>query len=150
MVTLTRRQARPVPLVQGNGKKRWFVLKIHISGHDNYCLSYYHSPEEKTPRQQYKLDGATLTVTSGSNSNNSFQVICDDGSHVMIGCDTKDTMSKWILSLETAIRVASDRGEFNVRDGVVEVPTLEFNLNYPMLNPLHLTWRTTRCLNMMK
>ena len=103
----------------GKWQKRWFVLKIQLSGHDNYALSYYHSPEEKNPRQQFKLDGASLNVTTGNNLANSFQLICSDGTHVMIGCDTNEIMNMWIKSLETAMRVAAERGKVQLeRRGV--------------------------------
>jgi hypothetical protein len=108
---LNKKAGKASTFSTGKWQKRWFVLKIQLSGHDNYALSYYHSPEEKNPRQSFKLDGASLTITSGKNAANSFQLICSDGTHVMIGCDSKETMNKWILSLETAIRVAGERGK---------------------------------------
>lgn len=108
---LNKKAGRASAFSTGKWQKRWFVLKIQISGHDNYSLSYFHTPEEKHPRQSYKLDGATLTVTSGTNQNHSFQLICADSTHVMIGCDSVETMNKWISSLETAIRVAGERGQ---------------------------------------
>lgn len=140
---MNKRAGKGSTFSQGKWQKRWFVLKIQISGHENYTLSYFHSPEEKSPRQSFILDDAKVTVGGGGNLLHSFQLICSDGTNVMLGCDTDQQMHSWISTLNYAIEVATERGKIQ-RDRWGSTPTektrnytrhqLESNLSSPHSN----------------
>jgi Ca2+-binding EF-hand superfamily protein len=125
---MNKRAGKGSTFSQGKWQKRWFVLKIQISGHENYTLSYFHSPEEKSPRQSFILDDAKVTLGGGGNLLHSFQLICSDGTNVMLGCDTDEQMHSWISTLNYAIEVATERGKIQ-RDRWGSTPT-EKTRNY--------------------
>jgi Ca2+-binding EF-hand superfamily protein len=125
---LNKRAGKGSTFSQGKWQKRWFVLKIQISGHENYTLSYYHSPEDKSPRQSFILDDATVTLGGGGNLLHSFQLICSDGLNVMLGCDSDPQMHAWIATLNYAIQIATERGKIQ-RDRWGSTPT-EKTRNY--------------------
>jgi Ca2+-binding EF-hand superfamily protein len=108
---LNKRAGKGSALSKGKWQKRWFVLKTNISGHENYSISYYHSPEEKNARQTFVLDEAALALSSGSNILNSFQIICADGTNIMLGADSEAQMQDWIDTLQYTIRIATERGK---------------------------------------
>lgn len=108
---LNKRAGKGSALSKGKWQKRWFVLKTNISGHENYSISYYHSPEEKNARQTFILDEATLALSSGSNILNSFQILCADGTNIMLGADSESQMQDWIETLQYTIQIATERGK---------------------------------------
>lgn len=108
---LNKKAGRSTSLSKGKWQKRWFAVRTSVSGHENYTVSYFHSPEDKSPRQTYNLDGASVIVAGGANTSHCFDLICSDGTHVSLSADSRDTMEKWVATLQYVAEVAAARGK---------------------------------------
>lgn len=107
---LNKRAGSSSTLSKGKWQKRWFVIKLQINAQENYSISYYHAPDEKSARQTFTLDTASISVGSGNNIGNSFQLVCKDGTNIMLGADSKIQMDAWLETLDHVIEVATARG----------------------------------------
>lgn len=96
---------------KGKWQKRWFVLKSKISAHENYTLLYFHSPDDRLPRQVYSLDGARVDCNQFNNSSNSFELFCPDGSHLVMSGENPSQMHTWVQTLKDVVQIATERGQ---------------------------------------
>ena len=93
---------------KGKWQKRWFIIKIDLSAHENYTLQYYYSPDETTPRQVYSLEGAKLDIGV---TDRSLDVSCLDGTKLSLSAETDEVLEAWSASLKNTIDVATARGK---------------------------------------
>lgn len=108
---------------KGKWQKRWFSINIQLSPHENYELSYSHNADDKTQRQRYPLDSASIRVSQldtakassepdiATTSRNYFELFCFDNSTVALEADSPEIMESWIQTLEYVISVATERGK---------------------------------------
>ncbi len=71
---------------KGTWQKRWFVIEDEITGDENYELCYYHTPDDRKPRQIYPLKYANVVFTGGE----AFQLTLEDGTVVHLACERED------------------------------------------------------------
>lgn len=90
---------------KGSWQKRWFVIEDEITGQENYELSYYHTPDDRKPRQVYPLQNASIVFSGGE----AFQITLDDGTTIHLACERDDIKEKWYETLVRVIEIASAR-----------------------------------------
>jgi Ca2+-binding EF-hand superfamily protein len=108
---LNKKAGKTSSLSRGKWQKRWFVIKIQLTGHENYTLSYYHGPDDRSARQTFPLDNARINIVGGANVANAFELICLDDSNITLGADSRAVMQTWVDTLLYVIEVATDRGK---------------------------------------
>ena len=108
---LNKKAGQSSSLSKGKWQKRWFVIKIQLTGHENYSLSYYHAPEDRNARQTYSLDSVRINIVGGANVANAFELLFLDDSTVTLGADSRISMQTWIETLQYVIEVATERGK---------------------------------------
>jgi hypothetical protein len=94
-------------LNKGKWQSRFFQVKIDLTGHENYTLSYYHGAELQSPSQPLQLDGASLSTLDG----NVFKLDFKDGSSLELDAESHDMMVAWVETLSHVIEVATARGK---------------------------------------
>lgn len=90
---------------RGSWQKRWFVIEDEITGDENYELSYYHTPDDRKPRQSYPLKYANVVFSGGD----AFQLTLEDGIVIHLACERDDIKEKWYETLVRVIEIASAR-----------------------------------------
>ena len=90
---------------KGAWQKRWFVIEDEVTGQENYELSYYHTPDDRKPRQVYPLHHASIVFSGGE----AFQITLADGSVVHLACERDDIKEKWYETLVRVIEIATAR-----------------------------------------
>jgi hypothetical protein len=107
---------------KGKWQKRWFAFKTQISAHENYSLAYFHAPDDRNPRQVFALEGARLESQSG----NSFELFCLDGSHIALSVDLPEQLPIWLDTMHEVIDIATARGKVQrIRRGLKPLETQE-------------------------
>ena len=92
-------------LNKGNWQKRWFVIEDEITGKENYELSYFHTPDDRSPQRSYPLENATVLFTGGE----AFQLTLSDGRLVHLATEREDIREKWYETLLRVIEIATAR-----------------------------------------
>jgi len=92
---------------KGAWQKRWFVIEDEITGQENYELSYFHTPDDRKPRQVYPLHHASVVFSGGE----AFQLTLWDGSIVNLACERDDIKEKWYETLVRVIEIATARDQ---------------------------------------
>jgi hypothetical protein len=90
---------------KGSWQKRWFVIEDEITGQENYELSYFHTPDDRKPRQVYPLQHANVVFIGGE----AFQLTLQDGTTIQLACERDDIKEKWYETLVRVIEIASAR-----------------------------------------
>lgn len=102
---LNKKASKTSAFSKGKWQKRWFLIDVDIEENGNYSLQYYHSPDDKTPRQVFPLAKVTIKVAGG----NSFILSMDDEALATLSADSHDQMKQWVDTLENVISVANLR-----------------------------------------
>jgi Ca2+-binding EF-hand superfamily protein len=103
---LSKKASKQSAFSKGRWQKRWFFVRTELRSDENYALEYAYTPDDKTSRAIFKLEGASAVVSTG----NSFQVNLADGSNIVIQADSPELRDDWVAMLHAAIVVASYRG----------------------------------------
>ena len=85
---------------------RFFLVNTRLGAYDNYTLDHYENVDDKLPKKQYPLAGATVNPLSPGLR---FEVICADGSALELKAETEDSAVRWVVSLHKVIEIANDR-----------------------------------------
>jgi len=104
---LMKKAGKSSLLNKGKWQPRFFQVKIELTGHENYTLSYYHGAELQSPSQPLPLDGASLGTLDG----NIFRLDFKDGSNLELDAETHELMQMWVDTLAHVIEIATARGK---------------------------------------
>eukprot|EP01039_Chlorochromonas_danica_P005398 gene5398-5936_t len=103
---LNKKASQSSAFRKGQWQRRWFVIETHaLSDNENYLLQYYHSPDDKTPRQGYPLANSTIKIINDL----SFVLMFHDETTLALSADNSEIMRLWIQTLERVITVANMR-----------------------------------------
>lgn len=102
---LNKKASKTSAFSKGKWQRRWFLIDVDIDERDNYALQYFHSPEDKVPRQVFPLAKVTIKVAGG----NTFILSNGDEALATLGTDNHTLMKQWIDTLENVISVANLR-----------------------------------------
>lgn len=102
---LNKKASKSSAFSKGKWQRRWFLIDINLEGNENYCLEYYHSPEDKSARQSFSLVNASIKIAGG----NSFLVYLNDGSVLTLSTTSPEIMQNWIETIESVVSVANWR-----------------------------------------
>lgn len=103
---LSKKAGKQSTFRKGKWQKRWFVIKTELHGHDNYTLCYYHTADEMSTPQTYKLEGASLETRDG----NEFKIDFKDGVSLELDAESHEVTKLWVDTLSHVIEVATARG----------------------------------------
>jgi len=92
---------------KGSWQKRWFVIEDEITGQENYELSYFHTPDDRKPRQSYPLHHASVVFSGGE----AFQITLWDGTVIHLACERDDIKEKWYETLIRVVEIATARDQ---------------------------------------
>lgn len=102
---LNKKTSKNSTFLKGTWQKRWFLIDVDIEENGNYSLQYFHSPDDKTPRQVFPLARVTIKVAGG----NAFILSLDDEVLVTLSADNHSQTKMWVDTLENVISVANLR-----------------------------------------
>jgi len=102
---LNKKASKTSAFSKGKFQKRWFLIDIDIEDGDNYCLEYFHGPEETKARQAFPLTRMLIRVSGG----NSFVLSYGDEPVATLSADSTDAMNQWIETLQNVISVSNMR-----------------------------------------
>lgn len=103
---LNKKASKQSAFSKGKWQKRWFFIRTELKPDENYSLEYGYSPEDRSSRAFFKLEGASAVVSSG----NSFQLNFADGSNLIISADSPELRDDWVAMLHAVSVVAQLRG----------------------------------------
>lgn len=111
---LSKKASQTSAFSKGKWQKRWFEIDLELDPNENYQLSYFHSPEDKTPRASFPLQGASIKIAGETN----FVLALADGSSVSLNAETSTDMKHWIQTLEKVISTSNlrERLQFQKRN----------------------------------
>lgn len=108
---LNKKASQTSALNKGKWQKRWFSINVMgIAEDENYKLQYFHSAEDKQPRQTHELAGASIKIAGDT----SFAITFSDGTSLSLSADSIDQMREWVTTLENIITIG------NMRDRMME------------------------------
>jgi Ca2+-binding EF-hand superfamily protein len=104
---LNKKASKSSAFSKGKWQKRWFFIKTEsLKSDENYSLEYGYSPEDRSSRAIFKLEGASAVVSTG----NSFQLNFSDGSNLIMSADSPELRDDWVAMLHAISVVAQLRG----------------------------------------
>lgn len=104
---LSKKAGKKSTFSKGKWQKRWFYIKTELTGHENYTLSYFHSPDDSSPSQTFPLEGTSLTTLDG----NEFRLEFKDGTVLELDAESYEITTLWVASLMHVIDVATARAK---------------------------------------
>lgn len=135
---LSKKASQSSAFSKGKWQKRWFMINIDIADDENYCLEYYHNPDDKAPRQVFPLAYSSIALSGG----NSFILTLADDSTVSLSAENNELMTDWVETIENVIAVA------NLREKVLEqFDDVESSANDRSTNKGESTTATSRSEN---
>jgi len=102
---LNKKASQSSAFSKGKWQKRWFLIDIDIDDTDNYCLEYFHGPDDSKSRQAFPLTRMSIKVSGG----NSFLLNYGDEVALTLSAESKEVMKMWIETLENVISVSNMR-----------------------------------------